>query len=477
MNASSVGMAKAALQAIHSIDVFGARGSSQSVITAMPDEITQCNVVLESLLPRESNSKETDLALLSILTFPAFAVEDKNLIDRARNSVCEKLKGDYGCKRFLRDGYKTVVEDPSRLYYESHELKQFESIECEWPIGYCFLLLDALFREDKEATELYRKKLDALMVPCPEIGFHVLPELYYVPHDKIVAEKRAPNTQDRLPGGKIPHTWGHCMWIFTSLICDGLLTIGEIDPLNRRLSTEEKPDVIVQIAAVAETEEVRTALEAEDIFVETADELANSDMKLRLFHSTVLGHLFNKLGECSKMGLTGRTAHDFVGIEATSKFYVVKDSLIAFVPYFLNKQKFYLALDHHFTMMGLRLMVQYLKLNWRSLGRPTMILLLSRETLNPENGKIHDLYQTTLQKMQSGLLDGLRVSFGNISSFYGTSSIRRLGFIERVIDEQSENPLESFSSISSHRVAAPSLLCRRKTVDAKDLTKRVSVFR
>ena len=443
----------------------------------MPDEITQCNVVLESLLPRESNSKETDLALLSILTFPAFAVEDKNLIDRARNSVCEKLKGDYGCKRFLRDGYKTVVEDPSRLYYESHELKQFESIECEWPIGYCFLLLDALFREDKEATELYRKKLDALMVPCPEIGFHVLPELYYVPHDKIVAEKRAPNTQDRLPGGKIPHTWGHCMWIFTSLICDGLLTIGEIDPLNRRLSTEEKPDVIVQIAAVAETEEVRTALEAEDIFVETADELANSDMKLRLFHSTVLGHLFNKLGECSKMGLTGRTAHDFVGIEATSKFYVVKDSLIAFVPYFLNKQKFYLALDHHFTMMGLRLMVQYLKLNWRSLGRPTMILLLSRETLNPENGKIHDLYQTTLQKMQSGLLDGLRVSFGNISSFYGTSSIRRLGFIERVIDEQSENPLESFSSISSHRVAAPSLLCRRKTVDAKDLTKRVSVFR
>ena len=60
----------------------------------------------------------------------------------------DRLQGNYGCKRFLRDGHQTVLEDTSRLHYEPSELKLFEHIECEWPLFFTYLLLDAYYRGD-----------------------------------------------------------------------------------------------------------------------------------------------------------------------------------------------------------------------------------------------------------------------------------------------------------------------------------------
>lgn len=62
------------------------------------------------MLPRESNSKELDSGLLSIISFPAFAVDDAMLIQLTRDTIVDKLQGQYGCKRFLRDGYRTPKE-------------------------------------------------------------------------------------------------------------------------------------------------------------------------------------------------------------------------------------------------------------------------------------------------------------------------------------------------------------------------------
>lgn len=62
------------------------------------------------MLPRESSSKETDSGILSVIGFPAFAVEDPFLIQYTRDTIIGKLQGRYGCKRFLRDGYKTAKE-------------------------------------------------------------------------------------------------------------------------------------------------------------------------------------------------------------------------------------------------------------------------------------------------------------------------------------------------------------------------------
>lgn len=62
------------------------------------------------MLPRESSSKELDSGLLSVISFPAFAVDDPELIQRTRTTIISKLLGKYGCKRFLRDGHKTPKE-------------------------------------------------------------------------------------------------------------------------------------------------------------------------------------------------------------------------------------------------------------------------------------------------------------------------------------------------------------------------------
>ena len=118
LNASSVGMAKAALEAVRGMNLFGMRGGQAARIHVLPDEIARARITLESLLPRESGSKEVDAALLSVIGFPAFAMENADLVRQTRQKVIDKLQGPYGCKRFLRDGQQTVIEYTSRLHYE-----------------------------------------------------------------------------------------------------------------------------------------------------------------------------------------------------------------------------------------------------------------------------------------------------------------------------------------------------------------------
>ncbi|CAJ0961911.1 unnamed protein product [Ranitomeya imitator] len=167
LNASSVGMAKAALEAIDELDLFGAHGGPRSVIHVLPDDVEHCQSILYSMLPRASTSKEIDAGLLSIISYPAFAVEDINLVNVTKNEIITKLQrvvlyGRYGCCRFLRDGYKTPREDPTRLHYDSTELKLFENIECEWPIFWTYLVIDGVFNGDQvQAHDQYSLVLKA----------------------------------------------------------------------------------------------------------------------------------------------------------------------------------------------------------------------------------------------------------------------------------------------------------------------------
>ena len=54
--------------------------------------------------------QETDSALLTITGFPAFAVENRELCQITIEEITSKLAREFGCIRFLRDGYKTPRE-------------------------------------------------------------------------------------------------------------------------------------------------------------------------------------------------------------------------------------------------------------------------------------------------------------------------------------------------------------------------------
>ncbi|XP_044730316.1 probable phosphorylase b kinase regulatory subunit alpha isoform X2 [Chrysoperla carnea] len=422
LNASSIGMAKAALEAINELDLFGARGGPSSIIHVLADEAQKCQAVLQSMLPRESNSKELDSGLLSVISFPAFAVDDPALIQLTREAIINKLQGRYGCKRFLRDGHRTPKEDPNRLYYEPWELRMFENLECEWPLFFCYLVLDFLFRKDKERCREYMERLEEVMLRNDE-GMKLVPELYAVPAEVVNAEYKDPGSQTRIPRGQCPFMWAQSLYILAKLLQEGFLAIGELDPLNRRLCSEKKPDVVVQVVILADDNDIRDKLAEHDIVVQTIAEVAPIEVQ----PARVLSHLYTYLGRNEKLGLSGRKSRD-VGILSTSKLYTLHDRIFAFTPQFTDMSRNHIASDYELMIDICKSEINFLKSSWQNmLGRP--LVVLGCRQIDLENGKIPLAMITTMKKLRSGYINGTRVTLGNLGDFLSTSCITNLSFL------------------------------------------------
>ena len=159
---------------------------------------------LETILPRESSSKvcheekqvlhenldfcvalskyptmcltlwqNTDASLIPTLSYPCFAVHKPVVFKATMDKMQRKLLGNrwtfftpcirqcsscsvkvmsrsffvsgkYGFKRFLRDGFGTTIDGKGRRFYEPSEVKLFESIECEWPVFFVYLIIDGV---------------------------------------------------------------------------------------------------------------------------------------------------------------------------------------------------------------------------------------------------------------------------------------------------------------------------------------------
>ncbi|XP_078403305.1 phosphorylase b kinase regulatory subunit alpha, skeletal muscle isoform isoform X2 [Cetorhinus maximus] len=442
LNASSVGMAKAALEALDELDLFGAKGGPRSVIHVLADEVQLCQSILHSMLPRASTSKEIDAGLLSIISYPAFAVENIELVELTKQEIITKLQGRYGCCRFLRDGYKNPKEDPTRLYYEPGELKFFENLECEWPLFWTYMILDGLFNKNTQQVEEYREALDGILVK-QEGGIRLLPELYGVPADKTDEEYQNPHTVNRTPMGKLPHMWGQSLYILGSLVAEGFLAAGEIDPLNRRFATIPRPDVVVQVAIVAETKEIKEVLEKHGINVQTVTEV----FPIRVQPARILSRIYARLGRNERMMLSGRP-YRHMGILGTSKLYFIRDEIFAFTPQFIDKQQFYLALDNRMVIEMLRTELSYLCRCWRKTGRPTVTFLISQTMLIDDGTSIDPKVLSTLRKLQDGYFGGARVQTGNLSALLVTSCCTHLSFMDLGPDGKADR-LDSHHAIET----------------------------
>ncbi|GCB70217.1 hypothetical protein scyTo_0012573 [Scyliorhinus torazame] len=424
LNASSVGMAKAALEAIDELDLFGARGGPKSVIHVLPDEVQHCQSILLSMLPRASTSKEIDAGLLSIISYPAFAVEDMDLVNVTKNEIIKKLQGRYGCCRFLRDGYKTPREDPSRLHYDSAELQLFENIECEWPVFWTYLLIDGVFREDKIQIEEYREALEEILIRGQN-GVRLVPELYAVPLEKVDEEYQSPHTVDRTVKGKLPHMWGQSLYILGTLLAEGFLAPGEIDPLSRRLSTNDRPDVVVQVSILAETEKIKNILAKHNLHVDGVSDV----LPTRVQPGRILSHIYAKLGCNRKLKLSGRP-YRHIGVLGTSKLYVIRNQIFTFTPQFIDQHQFYLALDNRMIVEMLRTDLAYLFCCWKMTGRPTVTFPITKSMLSEDGSDIDPNILCTLRKLQDGYFGGARIKTGKLSEFLITSCYTHLSFLD-----------------------------------------------
>lgn len=419
LNASSIGMAKAALEAMSGFNLFGRDGGQTAVIHVISDDIARSRITLESLLPRESISKEVDSAVLSVTGFPAFAVDNPELRARTERLIVEKLQGRYGCKRFLLDGHQTVIEDHQRLHYEPSELKQFMDIECEWPLFFCYLLLNKLFAGDSEGIGDYRRKLEDLLVE--HNGQWLLPELYIVPEAAIAAEKRHPHSQTRIANENVPLVWAQSLYILGGLLQDGLIGLDDIDPLGRYKANRLHAAATVQIALLAEDDEVRDELRALGIPAQTLTEIA----PIQVRDASELAAAYHQVGRNDRIGLTGRPLRQLRTL-STSKLYLLAGEPLLFLPQFMNQKGFYLAMDNQLLIQRLRMELTYLSNHCDSAAPPLLAISIRHNMLQSTD---REVLLNFIEQLRQGTLEGVRASLGLLTDLVASAARERIGYL------------------------------------------------
>ncbi len=419
INASSVGMAKAALESLAGFNLFGNVPSSTGIIHVVPSDIARSRFTLQGLLPRESNSKETDAALLSIIGFPAYAIEDKELIKETRDKILQTLQGRYGCKRFLLDGHQSALEDESRLHYEPSELQKFRDIESEWPLFFCYLMLDGLMTGRNSEAAQWREKLQPLFVE--QAGLELLPELYRVPVERIEAEKNQPGSQSREANENLPLTWAQSLFILADMIEDGTLHPAEIDPLHRRQRPGHHRSTSLLVPIFAENEAVRQNLLNRGISTETLAQIS----PVQVFHAAELAQVHTYLGKNQALGLSGRPALVMRTL-TTSRLFEITGQRMIFLPYYFNPGEFYLSHDNHLLVEQFRSSVRFIAENWDQPGQPLVSFLVRADMLNDD---LEDPLMQLLSDLTRGQCDGVDVITGRLDSLLTTACLERITYL------------------------------------------------
>uniref|UniRef100_A0A8C5X2U7 Phosphorylase b kinase regulatory subunit n=1 Tax=Malurus cyaneus samueli TaxID=2593467 RepID=A0A8C5X2U7_9PASS len=333
LHSSSVGLAKAALEAINGFNLFGKQGCSWSVIFVDFDAHNRNRQTLCSLLPRESRSHNTDAALLPCLSYPGFALDDEVLFGQTLDKIIRKLKGKYGFKRFLRDGYRTALEDRSRRYYKPAEIKLFDGIECEFPLFFIFMIIDGVFRGNPTQVKEYQDLLDPLLQHTPE-GCPVVPKYYYVPADFVESEQRSPGSQKRFPSnngrdGKL-FLWGQAMYIIAKLLVDKLVSPKDLDPIGRYVPPQDQRNVSMRFS-----NQVSITLVLQYIL------LKKLSSKCHIWSSNTA---YFHLGVNEKLGLSGRPDRP-IGCLGTSKIYRILGKTVVCYSIIFDLSDFYMSQD------------------------------------------------------------------------------------------------------------------------------------
>ena len=399
-NASSIGMAKAALESLDGLDLYGPHGDGSCILLIPQGAIVRLRRALEGLLPRESASKEADSACLSVIGYPAWAVEDAALVERTGRRIRRELGGAYGYKRFLRDGHQTVVEDITRLHYEPEELAEFEGIESEWPLFLAFELVTACCEGRWEEARGLHCQLKALAVE--QEGEHLYPELYQVPTTAVEQERLNPGSQARVANTNLPLIWTQSLAWVGEMLLDNLIRPEDIDPCGRRQPTPLGAETVL-VALAPETDAVRQDLLAADVPVDSETVipvLSSDDLKQRL----------KAAGTNPRLGLSGRPGHR-VETEETARFFRQDGSISVFTPSVLEDSSSYLADDPEELLETVVDELHLLQRHWRGDGLPLLVIPIREAALEQHR----DVFLKLARQLASGVIETIPVRFDRLS--------------------------------------------------------------
>ena len=405
-NASSIGLVKAALESLDGLDLYGPYGDGSCCLVIPHDAIVRLRRALDALLPRESASKEVDAACLSVIGYPAWAVEDPQLAERTRTTIRAQLGGGYGYKRFRRDGHQTVVEDHTRLHYEREELAQFEHIECEWPLFWAYELITACCEERWQEARQWRQRLASVSVRVN--GLALLPELYRVPKAAVAAERLQPGSQPREANENVPLLWTQSLTWLGDLLLGGLITPEDLDPCGRRLP--DPPGTAgVLVALVPGDAAVAAALAERDL-------PCSDGLTIRIGGSQELAACLAQVGANPRLGLSGHPPARMDTL-ATARLYRrpgtdgSADERLAFLPPVLEEGTFYLADDPEQLVDAVLAELRLLRRHWRGLGAPLLLIPIAPAAFSASP----DTFLNLGDQLRSGSIDGVPVQLAPLA--------------------------------------------------------------
>ncbi|KAK4814178.1 hypothetical protein QYF61_010010, partial [Mycteria americana] len=449
LHSSSVGLAKAALEAINGFNLFG--------------------------------NQNTDAALLPCLSYPAFALDDEVLFSQTLDKIIRKLKGKYGFKRFLRDGYRTALEDKTRRYYKPAEIKLFDGIECEFPLFFIFMIIDGVFRGNPAQVKEYQDLLDPLLQHTSE-GCPVVPKYYYVPADFVELEKKNPGSQKRFPSnngrdGKL-FLWGQAVYIIAKLLADKLVSPKDIDPIGRYIPPQDQRnvsmrfsnqgplenDLVVHVALIAESQRLQVFLNTYGIQTQTPQQVE----PIQIWAQKELVKAYFHLGVNGKLGLSGRPDRP-IGCLGTSKIYRILGKTVVCYSIIFDLSDFYMSQDVMMLIDDIKNALQFIKQYWKMHGRPLFVVLIREDNIR---GSRFNPILDMLAAFRKGVVGGVKVHVDRVQTLISGAVVEQLDFLR--ITETEEAPV--FKSLEELDLPKHSKVKRQSsTPNASELEQQPDV--
>uniref|UniRef100_A0A915E5Y7 Phosphorylase b kinase regulatory subunit n=1 Tax=Ditylenchus dipsaci TaxID=166011 RepID=A0A915E5Y7_9BILA len=483
LHASSLGLVKAALESVNGFNAYGSSGTSDSVIYVDIDGHNRNRTTFETVLPRESNSKNTDAALLLAVGWPAFATHDEKLYESTLNKCVRHLEGRYGLRRFLRDGYRTECEDPTKRHYEEEETYKFQGIENQFPMFLACISLTAQFRGNQALSDRYWAKFKSLLVPGDFSGLLVLPECYCIDEDHMKIERELPNTQDFYALNPLEfghHLWSNAIYIIALLIREKLIHLSDIDPIYRHLPASQRPkyvnrhsafhgsmegNPVVQIALIAESVQLQMMLATYGISTQTPHEVE----PVQIWPSWRMVKVFEYLGKDKKMNLSGRPARPFGPLNTSKIFRVCGDTVICY-PLLFELNDFYINADPSTLIEDIKRDIEFVSRRWKLAGRPTFCMVLREENVV---GEYFDNMLDLLVSLKNGFVNGIRVRIGRIHQLLNTGCLEHIDFVNPNEIDFSVEVFEEVAAKEAHLKSKATL----RPIPPVDSNRREKEFR
>ncbi|XP_042616523.1 phosphorylase b kinase regulatory subunit beta isoform X2 [Cyprinus carpio] len=480
LHSSSVGLAKAALEAINGFNLFGNQGCSWSVIFVDLDAHNRNRQTLCSLLPRESRSHNTDSALLPCISYPAFAVDDDALYSQTLDKIVRKLKGKYGFKRFLRDGYRTANEDKNRRHYKPAEMKLFDGIECEFPLFFIYMMIDGVFRGNPAQVKEYQELLEAVIFQSSEGNLRT--NTYaYAQADFVEAEQKNHGSQKRFPSNSgrdgMLFLWGQALYNIAKLLVDGLIRPKDIDPIHRYVPRQDQRnvsmrysnqgpienDVVIHVALIAESQRLQVFLNTYGIQTQTPQQVE----PIQIWPQKELVKAYRFLAINKKLGLSGRPERP-VGCIGTCKIYRILGKTVVCYPIVFDLSDFYLSQDVMLLIDDIKNALQFIKQYWKMPGRPLFLALIREDNIK---GSRFNPILDMLASFKKGNIGGVKVHVDRLQTLISGAVVEQLDFL-RV----NEAEIPEFKSFEELELPKHSKVKRQtSTPNASDLEQQPEI--